>query len=190
MYFSQTSKSDLMFFIYLHMASHQRVLPFSSSNAFYSCTNLGILTPNLCVRTQYFYFSFPTMRLRFVIICRIHHENSGSPAIRRCTAYSAICTGYELFISLRVAHVVLPSFHWARTSTPSVVSLWRFVLVRIVMNVSCSFTSVPPYLWSTISWNRTCQFPSPLIGYDYLRQNHEDHGVCPVLRNREGMGKI
>ena len=163
MYFYQASKSGLIFFVYLHMVSHQSVFSFSSSNSFACFAELGILMSNFCVLTKYFDFIFPMMRVHFASTCRIHHTNEGSPAIRRCTAYSAICTGYELFISLRVAHVVLPSFHWARTSTPSVVSLWRFVLVRIVMNVSCSFTSVPPYLWSTISWNRTCQFPSPLI---------------------------
>ena len=136
MFFFQTSKAGLMFFIYLHMASHQTVLPFYSSNAFDSCTDLGILTPNLCVRTQYFDFSFPMMRLRLTITCRIHHENAGSPEIRQCTTYSAICKGYEFFISLRVTHVMLQSFHWTRTSTPFVVSLQRFVPVRVLMNVS------------------------------------------------------
>ena len=137
------------------------LLPFYSSNDFSSCTDLGILTPNFCVRSQYFDLRFPMMRLRFASTFRIHHEYSGSPTIRRCTAYLAICTGYEFFISLRVAHVVIPSFHWTRTSTPFVVSLQRFFPVRVEMKASCSFTSVPLYLWSTIYWNMTCQFPSP-----------------------------
>ena len=143
------------------MPSHQRVLPFYSSNAFDSCTDLGILTPNLCVRAQYFDFRFPVMRLRFASTCRIHHSNAGSPSIRRCTAYLAICTGYEFFISLRVTHSVLPSFHCTSTSTPFVVSLRLFSPVHVVMNVSCYFTSLPSYLCSTISRNRTWRFPSP-----------------------------
>ena len=126
MSFSQTSKVGLMLFIFWHMASQQRVLPFSSSNDFAACTDFEILTPNLCVRTQYFDFSFTMMQLHFNSTCWIHHENTGSPAIQRCTAYSVICTGYEFFISSRVIHVVLPYFHWTRTSNPFVVSLRRF----------------------------------------------------------------
>ena len=99
------------------------------------------------------------MRLRFSSTFRIHHANAGSPAIRCCTAYLAIYTGYKFFISLRVTHVVFPSFHWTRTSTPFVVSLQCFVTVSVVMNASWYFTSVQSYLWSTISWNRACQFP-------------------------------
>ena len=157
----QTSKSGLMFFIYLHMESYQRLLPFFSSNSFASFTDLNILTPNLCIRNQYFDLSFQMMQLHFSSTYRIHYTNSGSPAIWRCTAYSAIYTGYKFFISLRVAHIVLPSFHCKRNSTPFVVSLRHFVPVRVVMNASCYFTSVPSYLWSKISWNRKCRFPSP-----------------------------
>ena len=162
MSFSQTSKSGLMFFISLHMESHGRLLPLSSSNTFASCTDLGILTPNFCFRNQYFDFSFQMMRLRFASTCRIHHANSGLPAIRWCTTYSAICTGCEFFISLRVTHVMLLSIHWTRTSTPFVVSLWLFSPIQVVINASCTFTSVPSYLRSTISWNMTCQLPSPM----------------------------
>ena len=140
MSFSQTSKSGLMIFVYLHMESHKRVLPLYSSNAFASCTDLVIFTSKLCVQTQYFYLSFPMMWLRFANTCRIHHANAGSPKIQICTAYSAICTGYEFFLSLRVSHVVIPSFHSTRTSTPFIVSMRRFVLVRVVMNASWSFT--------------------------------------------------
>ena len=154
--FSQTSKAGLMFLIYLQMASHQRVLPFSSSHAFASCTDLGILTPNLCLLTQYFDLSFPMMRLLFVSTCRTHNVNTGSHEMRRYTKYLAICTGYEFFVYLKVTHVMLPSFHCTRTSTPFDVSLPRFVLVHVVMNSSCSFTSVLSYPWSTISWNTTC----------------------------------
>ena len=142
MSFYQTPKVGLMFFIYLHMASHQRVLTFSSSNAFDSFADLGILKPKLCVRTQYFDFSFPMTQLRFPSTFRIHHTNTGLYAIRRCTACSSICTGYEFLILLRVTHVVLPSFHWTSISTPFVVFLWHFVPVPVVMNASCSFTYV------------------------------------------------
>ena len=136
MSFYQTPKVGLMFFIYLHMASHQRVFTFSSSNAFYSFTDLGILTPNLCVRNQYFDFSFTIMRLRFSSACRTHHTNTGWSEIRHCNAYSSIYTGYEFFISLRVTNVVLPYLHWVRNSTPFSVSLRRFVPVCVVMNSS------------------------------------------------------
>ena len=102
MSFAQTSNTGLMFFIYFHMESHQMVLTLSSSNTFASCTELGILTLNLCVRNQYFKFSFPMVRLRFTITCQIHRRNAGSFAIRRSTAYSAIYTGYKSFIYLRV----------------------------------------------------------------------------------------
>ena len=162
MSFYQASKSGVIFFIYLHMVSHQSVLPFSSSNSFACFAELGILMSNFCVLTKYFDFIFPMMRVHFASTCRIHHTNEGSPAIRRCTAYSAICTGYELFISLRVTHAVLLSFHWTMTSTYFAVSLQRFVPVRIVMNASCSFMYVWSYLWSTIYWNITFLFPSPL----------------------------
>ena len=114
MSFYQTSKAGLIFFIYFHMASHQRVLTFYSSNDFSYCNDLGILTPELCLQNQLFDFNFPMMQFCFASTYRIHHANSGSPAIRRCTTYSAICTWYEFFISLKVTHVVLPSFHWTR----------------------------------------------------------------------------
>ena len=102
------------------------------------------------------------MRLRFVSTLQIHHENDRLPAIRRCTAYLVICKGYELFISLRVTHFVLPSFHWKKTSTLFFVSLQRFVPVFAVMNASWFFTSGPSYLWLIISSNRTWWFTSPL----------------------------
>ena len=179
-----------MLCISLHITYYQRVFTFSASNDFGSCTDLGILTQNLCVQTQYFDFTFPMMRLHFANTCQIHHANSGSPTIRWCTTYLAICTGYEFFVSLRVTYVVLPSFHWTRTSTPFVVYLRHFGPVRILMKTSCSFTSVPSYLWSTISWNSSCVFTSPFIGCDHLSHHRGDHGFCPVLRIREGMGKI
>ena len=137
------------------MASHQRVLPLSSSNAFASCTDLGVLTPKLCIRTQYFDFRFPMMWLRFTSTCRIHHENAGLPAVWSCNAYSSIKTLYELFISFRITHVLLPYFHCMRTSTPFLISMRFLVPVRVVMNASYSFTSVPSYLCSIISWNMT-----------------------------------
>ena len=135
-----------MFLIYFHMASHQRILPLPSSHDFASCTELGILMPNLCIRNQYFDFRFPMIRLRFASTCRIHHTNTGSPAIRSCTTYSSICTGYESFISLRVTHFVLPYFHWTRTSNLFVVSLQHCFMVRVVINAFCYFTSVLSYL--------------------------------------------
>ena len=159
---SQTSKHGLIFFTSLNMVSYQRLFPFYLPNSFAYFTDLKILTPNLCVQTQYFDFSFPMIRLHFSSTFRIHHANAELPALWRCAVYSAICTGYELFISLRVTHIVLPFFLWTRTSTPFVVSLRRFVPVRVRMNASCSFTSVLTYLRPTISWNRTCRFPSPL----------------------------
>ena len=136
-----------MLFISLHMASHQRLFLFSSSNDVASCTDLGILTLNLCVQTQYLDFRFPMMRLRFSRTCHIHHANIGPPTIWCCTIYSAICTGYEFFISLRVPHVMLPYFKCTRTSTLFVVSLQRFVPVYVTMKTSCSFTSVPSHIW-------------------------------------------
>ena len=33
-------------------------------------------------------------------------------------------------------------------------------------------------------------FASSFIGYDYISHNNGDHGLCPVLRSREGMGEI
>ena len=161
MSFSQTSKYGLMFFNSLHTVSHQSVLPFPSSKDFASGTDLGILTQNLCVQTQYFDFSFPMMWLRFTSTCQIHHANAGSPAIRSCTVYSAICTGYDFFLSLRVTHFVLPSFHCTRASTPFVIYLLSFVSVRFVMNAYGFFTPVLSYLWLIISWNRTLLFTSP-----------------------------
>ena len=151
-----------MFFIYLHMEYYQRVFPFYPSNFFASCTGLGILMQNLFVRTQYFDFRILMMRLRFTSTCRIHNANAGSLDKRHCTAYSSICIEYEFFISLRVTHVFLPSLQWKRTSTLFVLSLQRFVPVRVVIYVSCSFTSIRSYLWWKISWNRTFQFPYPL----------------------------
>ena len=139
MSFSQTSKVGLMLFIFWHMASQQRVLPFSSSNDFAACTDFEILTPNLCVRNQYFDFSFTIMRLRFSSACRTHHTNTGWYEIRHCNAYSSIYTGYEFCISLRVTNVVLPYLHWVRNSTPFSVSLRRFVPVCVVMNSSWYF---------------------------------------------------
>ena len=190
MSFSQTSKAGLMFFIFLHMPSHQSLFPFSSSNAFDSCTDFGILTLKLCAWTQYFDLRFPMMRLRFASTFRIHHVNDGLPAIRQCTAYLAIYIRYEFFIFLRVTHAVLPSFHWKRNSTPFFFSLQRFFPVSVVMNASCYFTSVPSYLCLTIFWNRKCWFLSPFFGYDYLSHNHWYHGFCYLLRIREGMGNI
>ena len=151
-----------MFFIYLYMVSHQKVFLFSLSNDFPSCTDLGISTKNLCIRTKYFDFSFTMMRLRFATTFRIHYANIESLTIWICNAYLAICTGYEFLISLRVTLVVLPSFHWTRTSTPFVVSLWSFISVRVMMNTPYSFTSVPSYQWLMISRNRTCRFYSTL----------------------------
>ena len=126
MSFYQTSKTGLIFFISLHMSSYQREFPFYLSNTFASCTNLRILTPKLCVQTQYFDFIFPMILLCFSSTCRIHHSNAVLSAIPQCTAYSDICTGYELFISLRVTHVVITSLHWARTSTHLAISLRCF----------------------------------------------------------------
>ena len=150
-----------MLFIYLHMSSHQRVLTFHLSNSFASCTDLGILTPKLCVLIQYFESRCPMIRLRFTFTYWTHHAKAGSPAIQRCTAYLTICTGFDFFISLRVTHVVLPSFYWTRTSNPLFVSLQCFVPVCVTMNSFWWFTSVPSYLWLKIYWNRTCRFPSP-----------------------------
>ena len=135
-----------MFFISLSMASHQMIFTFSSSNSFASCAALGILTPTLCLQTQYYDFNCTMMRLRFASTCRTHHANAGSPTIHLFTTYLSICTGYELFISLRFTHVFLPSFHCKRTSTPFVVSLQLFVPVRVVMNEYRSFTYVPSHL--------------------------------------------
>ena len=124
------------------MAFHQRVLPFSSSNAFASCTELGILMPNLCVQTQYFDFSFSIMPLRFSSTCHIHHVNSGSLTIQQCTEFLNICTWCEFFISLRFTNVLIPSFYWTRTSTPFF-SLWDALF------------------WYVLWWTR----PTPLLQY-------------------------
>ena len=172
-----------MFFISLHMVSYQRAFPFCLSNSFPCFIDLRMLTPKLCVQTQYFDFIFSMMWLHFASTCRIHRANSESPEIWRCAVYSAICKGYELFISLRVTHIVLPSFHWTSTSTPFVVSMWRFYPVHTVMNASCSFTLLPSYLRPTISWNRTYWFPSPLTWANMLSAIAlaASKSLCPSL---------
>ena len=158
--FSQTSKAGRTFFISLQIASHQRVSPFSSSSIFASSTLFGILTPNLWVRTQYFAFNFDIILFFFWRTCFVHHANAGSPAIRRCVAYSASCTGYEFLTSFMAIQLVLPSFHSIRISHPTVVSRLRLVPLRAVRKASCSFTSFPSVRWSIISWNKTCLLPS------------------------------
>ena len=125
------------------MPYHQRVLTFSLSNAFASCTDLGILTSKLWVQTKYFDFSFPMIRLRFASTCRIHHASAGSPAIRWCTSYSDIFTGYEFFISLRVSLVLC--------SHPSIVQGLQSPLLSI-----CD-----ALFWYTLWWMR----PDTLLMY-------------------------
>ena len=110
------------------MESHQRVFLFSSSHAFVSWTDLGILTPNFCVQTQYFDFSFPMMQLCFSSTCCIRHANSGLPEIRRCTVYSNICTGYEFFIYLRVILMLCYNTSIGRGIHPPFLSLCNTLL--------------------------------------------------------------
>ena len=144
-----------MLFISLHMASHQRVFTFSSS----------------CICLLHWLVEIDAKIMHSKPIHWLNISND-AVAIRQhmpdppCKYWVPCNTElYHIFNHLHRVwvihileghyHFVLPSFHWTSNSTPFVVSLWYFVPVRIVMNGSCYFTSVPSYLWSKISWNRT-----------------------------------
>ena len=125
--FSQGSKAILTSFISLHMASHHKVSPFSSSNIFASAASRGILIPNLWVLVQYLDLVFAMIRLLFFIKKGTHHANAGSCEIRDSTAYYATCAGNDSFMSFRATHAVEPSFHLTIISQPLVVSVRLFV---------------------------------------------------------------
>jgi hypothetical protein len=93
------------------MASHQKVLPFSKSNAFASIAFFGILIPNLCVLIHYLDLSFEIIRFLFLIVKGTHQAKAGSSAMFDAIAYSARSTGYAFFESFNGIRVVLPSFH-------------------------------------------------------------------------------
>jgi hypothetical protein len=65
-----------------------------------------------------------------------HHAKAGSFEICVATKYSASYTGYVSLASFNGTRVVLPSFHWMRTSHPTVVSLRRLVPIDVITKPS------------------------------------------------------
>ena len=141
--FSQVSKAIHTSFISLHMASHHKVSPFSSSDLFASAVSRGTLIPNLWFLVQYLDLVFAMIWFLFFVTKGTHHAKAGSCEIRDSTAYSVTFTGNDYFMSFRVTHLVEPSFHCTRISQPLVVSFRLFVTELAAINASWCFTSFP-----------------------------------------------
>ena len=95
--FSKTLKAGLPFLISLHIASHNKVSPFSWSRRLASSTDLGIQIPNLWVLSQYFHFTFDM--IRFLFFNRILSKVQKS--FCSCTHVKS-CQKYTLYINLHI----------------------------------------------------------------------------------------
>ena len=89
---SWTCKAVLTLTISWKISSQHLVSPFSLSICNASFTDLGILTPYLCVFCQYMLAVFDIMRSLFFRTYLIHHAKDGCSDILFCTEYSASCT--------------------------------------------------------------------------------------------------
>ena len=148
---SHASKAILTFFISFSMASHQKVVPVSSSICSASSTLLGIRIPNLCIVFQYLLFTFDISLSRFLRVCLTHHENADSSSIPLCIAYSTTSIGLDAFISLREIQEHNLSFYLINSFQPLVVFLG--ILFPSQLKIKPSFLSIAVWslAWSMIS---------------------------------------
>ena len=131
-----TWKAGLALPISWKITSHHLIPPFYLPICIAYFTDLGILTPYLCVFCQYLLAVFDTMRSLFFRTYLIHHAKAGCSDILFCTVYSVSCTGYASFMSLTWFHVELPYFHWIHTYQPLVVSRLLLFPLEMWMNAS------------------------------------------------------
>ncbi len=148
-------KAVLILAISFCIASYQKVVFVSWSIFRASHTVVGTWTPNLWVCLAYHAWVAWMKRFLWFRVGFIHQRKASSSWRLLSMAYCANCTGNDLFVSIKVCHVVLLSFHIIQMFHPLVTCL-------VGLRGICS-SDMFTFSWSTMASNNSSSFPSLLM---------------------------